>query len=174
MLMSLTMRLRSKCPPVFWRATSVVAIPTPSFGSSSTVQFRSFKIIGRCDPPEFILSRTDNYTAAKAFPARQIACPEADMNLFRNVKKTTRDSLFDLEELRDVAEFGVSRRHQFRGGHLLKFGEMFLQGDIQKIRGSFVIAMSSALGFRNNAVDAAKFTEVGRGDAHGFGGEFLF
>src|SRR5258708_9881758 len=31
MLMSLTMRLRSKCPPEFWRARSVVAIPAPSF-----------------------------------------------------------------------------------------------------------------------------------------------
>jgi hypothetical protein len=64
--------------------------------------------MGRCNPPEFILSRTDDYTAAKAFPARQIACHEAEGNLFGNGKKTTRDSLLDLEELRDVSEFRVS------------------------------------------------------------------
>jgi hypothetical protein len=48
------------------------------------------------------LSRTDDYTAAKAFPARQIACHKAEGNLFGNEKKTTRDALLDLEELRDV------------------------------------------------------------------------
>ena len=50
---------------------------------------------------------------------------------------------------------------------------MFLQGNVEQIGGGFVIAMGSALGLGNDIVDAAEFAEVGSGDAHGFGGQFL-
>src|ERR1700690_3034881 len=80
MLMSLTMRLRPNCPPVPWGATSVVAIPAPSFdlGGGRFAQN---------DPPEFQLQGNRLLYGDGASSARQIARPKPRRNLSGNEKQ---------------------------------------------------------------------------------------
>src|SRR5271169_1546111 len=82
MLMSLTMRLRPSCPLVPCGATSVVAIPTPSFD-----------FMGRSDPPEFTArGNLLLYGAQRALSITNWP-PDAGRNLFGNEKMGPQDSV---------------------------------------------------------------------------------
>src|SRR5215471_7142966 len=50
---------------------------------------------------------------------------------------------------------------------------MLVQAGIEQVGGGFVIAMSSALGLRDDVINASQFAQVRGRNAHSFGSEFL-
>jgi hypothetical protein len=67
------------------------------------------------------------------------------------------DSRLGLEELGDVTELIISRYEQFGRRDFLEARVVFLQAGIEQGGGRFVVAVGSAFGLRDNAVNAAQF-----------------